>query len=576
MSKGVMMLRSPAFQAGFHRRVTALAVLAAAMLLLLHDTPAAQANHGGNHLTGLGITGAITRGSVKYTFQLIPNPVVFNPNTESYSIRVPSDLQSITFTPTWTGDEIQHVVVRMRPDTEKSLDDTTMVKSISTSGGTLTASPTTENPHPAIRVVDKNGAAQVYYFDLDFVVDSSPTFGDATIQNRTLTAGLETSFSLPKATGGFYPHTTSYWVSEELPKGLSLSQDRVVRGTPESATGGPVTLAYTATDGSGAFAALTFQVTVNPPVTFDAEDLNAYYGRVITYTAGQAAPLTVTLPEATGGTGTLTYELVFNTTETVAAGVPGAGVTLDSSTRILTIDGNSNVNRIALRDTGYAISYRARDENGAKASASSSISVIGPPTLSDIKDQTYTAGRAVSLTLGAASGPWWKMVAPLSYELTPQVDGLAFSGGSNPTLSGTPTIAGVTEMTYTATDGNDVSATKTFTVTVVNGPGVPTAAPASLAAAQVTKRDAAATWDAVTGATAYVVQVIASDGSYPDRPVNSAPDGVALSFFTGGVRGVSIEGLDDGDYKVRVAARNADGVGPWSDEISFTVKVGGI
>ena len=551
----------------------AVALTALAVLFAPGAQPA-QANHGGNHLTGLGITGTITRGDTDYTFQLIPNPVVFNANTESYTIRVPSDLDDITFTPTWAGDEIQHVVIRMRPDTEKSLDDTTMVKSISTSGGTLTASPTSENPHPAIRVVDKNGAAQIYYFDLDFVTDL-PTFGDATIQDETLTAGLETSFGLPKATGGFYPHTTTYSVMD-LPEGLYLSQDRVVRGAPESATSGAVTVTYTATDGSGAFASLTFQVTVAPPVTFDAEDLNTYYGRVITYTAGQAAPLTVTLPEATGGTGTLTYELVFNTAETVAAGVPGAGVHLDSSTRVLTIDGNSNDNRIALRDTGYAITYRARDENGATASASSSISVIGPPTLSNIDDQSYTAGSAVSLTLGAASGPWWKMVAPLSYELTPHVDGLAFSGGSNPTLSGTPTIAGVTAMTYTATDGNDVSTSETFTVTVVNGPDVPTAAPASLAAAQVTGHDAAASWDAVTGATAYVVQVIADGGSYPDRPVNSAPDGVALSFFTGGVSGVSIEGLDDGDYKVRVAARNADGVGPWSTEVSFTVKVGGI
>ena len=316
-------------------------------------------------------------------------------------------------------------------------------------------------------------------------------------------------------------------------------------------------------------------MTVNPPVTFDAEDLNTYYGRVITYTAGQAAPLKVTLPEATGGTGTLTYELVFRKAETVAASEPGAGVHLDPSTRVLTIDGSSNVNRIALRDTGYAISYRARDENGATAAASSSISVIGPPTLSDIADQSYTVGTAVSLALGAATGTWWKMVAPLSYELTGQVDGLAFSGGSNPTLSGTPTIAGVTEMTYTATDGNDVSESKTFTVTVVNGPNAPTAAPASLAATQV-GRQAVATWDAVTGATAYVVQVIASDDSFPDRPVNSTPAGVALSFLVGSVSGVSIEGLDSGDYKVRVAARNADGVGPWSTEVSFTMQVGGI
>ena len=561
------------------RRIPAYGMAAVALLalavLLFHDSQPAQAEHGGNHLTGLGITGTVMRGGETYTFQLIPNPVVFDPNTESYTIRVPSELQTITFTPTWTGDEIRDVLLYMRDDTDKTVEDAGKAKGTTDSGGTLSGSSFPGHPNPAIRVRDKNDAQQFYWFDLEFVTDL-PTFGGAAIPNETLTAGLETSFGLPKATGGFYPHTTTYSATG-LPAGLSLGYDRVVRGAPESATSGAVTVTYTATDGSGASTSLSFDVTVAPPVAFDADDLNTYYGRVITYTAGQAAPLTVTLPEAAGGTGTLTYELVFNTAETVAPSVPGAGVHLDSSTRVLTIDGSSNVNRIALRDTGYAITYRARDENGATASASSSISVIGPPTLSNIADQSYTAGRAVSLTLGAAGGPWWKMVAPLSYDLTPQVDGLVFSGGSDPTLSGTPTVAGVTTMTYTATDGNGVSASRNFTVTVVNGPNAPTDAPASLAASQVGGVDAAASWDAVTGATGYVVQVIASDGSYPDRAVNSAPDGVGLSFIPGGV---GITGIDPGDYKVRVAARNAEGVGPWSSEVSFTVSppapVGGI
>ena len=108
---------------------------------------------------------------------------------------------------------------------------------------------------------------------------------------------------------------------------------------------------------------------------------------------------------------------------------------------------------------------------------------------------------------------------------------------------------------------------------MVNGPDVPTAAPTSLAAAQVTGRDAAAFWESVTGATAYVVQVIADGGSYPDRAVNSAPAGVGLKFIPSGV---GINGIDSGDYKVRVAARNADGVGPWAAGVSFTMQIGGI
>ena len=554
------------------------AALVAIAVLIVHDTPPAQATHGGNgHLSGLTISGTVQRDDETVTVPLLSNPF-FDPHTGRYTVRVPDGLKSITFTPTWTDTAVTEVILVERTNSNYLTSGSSQKGSTTSSSTALTNSSSPSNP--ALSLVTPQGASQrmVYFFNLQ---EESLGFDGATVEDKTYTAGGEISFlglseaekdalRLPKATGAFYNVT---YEATGLPDGLTMGQDRTIRGAPTAATTNPATVTYTATDDTGSSASLTFQVTVNPPVAFDAEDLNTYYGRVITYTAGQAAPLTVTLPEARGGTGTLTYELVFNTAETVAPSIPGAGVNLDPSTRVLTIDGNSNVNRIALRDTGYAISYRARDENGATASAASSISVIGPPTLSNIADQSYTVGTAVSLTLGAASGPWWKMVAPLSYELTPHVDGLVFSGGSDPTLSGTPTVAGATTMTYTATDGNDVSATKTFTVTVVNGPNAPTAAPSSLAAAQVTGVDAAAAWDAVTGATAYVVQVIASDGSYPDKAVNSAPDGVDLSFIPGGV---GINGIDPGDYKVRVAARNADGVGPWSTEVSFTVKVGGI
>ena len=445
----------------FVRRSPLLLLVVALMALavfLVHDTPPAQATHGGNgHLSGLTIRGTIELDDeTTVTVPLHSNPW-FDPHTGSYTIRVPDGLKSITFTPTWTDTAITEVYLFERTDSANRIGaGATLIGTTTTSGASLTNSSSPSNP--ALRLITSQGASSQmrYYFNLQ---EESLGFDGATVEDKTYTAGGEISLlglsedekdalRLPEASGAFYNVT---YAATGLPDGLTLGQDRIIRGAPTAATTNPATVTYKVTDGIGGSASLTFDVTVNPPVAFDADDLNTYYGRVITYTAGQAAPLTVTLPEATGGTGTLTYELVFRNAATVGPSVPGAGVHLDPSTRVLTIDGNSNENRIALRDTGYAISYRARDENGATAAASSSISVIGPPTLSDIADQSYTAGRAVSLTLGAASGPWWKMVAPLSYELTGQVDGLAFSGGSNPTLSGTPTIAGVTAMTYTAT-----------------------------------------------------------------------------------------------------------------------------
>ena len=219
-----------------------------------------------------------------------------------------------------------------------------------------------------VKVVAENGVATKTY-QIKVWQFEPISFGTADIDDMHFTAGAEVPnyssgkyqgrgvvvLALPKVEG----NRSVTYTATGLPAGLSMGQDRIIRGTPEAATTAPVTVTYTASDAdTGTSASLTFQATVNPPVAFAEEDLKTYYGEVITYTAGQAAPLNVTLPEATGGTGTLTYKLLFNSdTDTVEASVPGAGVSLNSSTRVLTIDGNSNVNRIPLKDVGYAITY---------------------------------------------------------------------------------------------------------------------------------------------------------------------------------------------------------------------------
>ncbi len=589
-----------------HRRAAwPLLLLAAALVALAvfvaPGAQPAQATHGSaGHLTGLTITGTVTRAGETVTFDLWPNPL-FDANTASYTIAVPSDLESITFTPTWTDTAITGVTLLERTGSGSDTTGAATKGTANTSGAALTNSSGPLYPTLRLTTTGSPSTRMNHHFNLEF---TSVSFGSATVDDMAFTAGAEVpnfssrqydgrdvlKLALPAATA--FSHNVTYTASG-LPTGLSMGQDRIIRGTPTATTDSPATVTYTAADESGEPASLSFQVTVNPPVAFAEDDLETFFGRIITFTAGQAQPLTVTLPEAAGGTGTLTYELLFNSNpDTVTSDVPGAGVSLDPSTRVLTIDGNSSVNRMALKDVGYAVTYRAKDENGATASADTSISVVGPPTLPEITDKTYTAGAAVSLTLPAATGTWWNMVPALSYRLEPVItvelmndgavsrtveildmEGMSFNTVSR-LLSGTPEFAGSTEMTYTATDGNGVSATKTFTINVVNGPNVPTSAPASLEAGQASSNGtSAATWGSVTGATAYVVQIIADGGSYPDKPVNSAPDGVVLSFRTSQV---IIVAIGAGDYKVRVAARNDDGVGPWSAEVSFTVRVGGV
>ena len=179
-----------------------------------------------------------------------------------------------------------------------------------------------------------------------------------------------------------------------------------------------------------------------------------------TYTEGEAvSPLT--LPEASGGNGTLSYSL--------APTVPG--LTFDTAT-------------LTLSDTptsagSYDMTYQAvdGDDNTTASDAATltfTITVQEPeppdtaPAFTDtVNDQTYTEGEAVSpLTLPEASGG----DGPLSYSLTPTVPGLTFAAAKR-TLSGAPTSAGSFDMTYQVIDGDDNTtasdaATLTFTITV--------------------------------------------------------------------------------------------------------------
>ena len=92
---------------------------------------------------------------------------------------------------------------------------------------------------------------------------------------------------------------------------------------------------------------------------------------------------------------------------------------------------------------------------------------------STIADQTFEVGRTIeALTLPEATGG----TAPYTYALSPIPDGLAFDTTTRE-LNGTPTTLGTTEVTYTAIDATDASASLTFTITVevnldVNGDGI--------------------------------------------------------------------------------------------------------
>ena len=159
-------------------------------------------------------------------------------------------------------------------------------------------------------------------------------FADGTsIADQKYTAGTAISaMELPATVGGV--GDIAYSVSD-LPSGLSFdAATRTISGTPDAATDEPVEVTYTAADGTGASATLTFSITVNATLTFDLVFFGT--GKLVPTAAADGASIpefavgqpvnAFTLPSATGGTEPLTY--------TLSPELP-AGLSFDSATRTI-------------------------------------------------------------------------------------------------------------------------------------------------------------------------------------------------------------------------------------------------
>ena len=118
-----------------------------------------------------------------------------------------------------------------------------------------------------------------------------------TIDDQSAEVGTSFSFTLPAATGGDLPITTS---ADQLPAGLTLTNG-VISGTPTAA--GTTTVIITYTDDDGDEVAADFDIVVSPA---GSAGLSLFDIRVTNATAGVALKGTVTPASAGDGSGTAT------------------------------------------------------------------------------------------------------------------------------------------------------------------------------------------------------------------------------------------------------------------------------
>ena len=265
------------------------------------------------------------------------------------------------------------------------------------------------------------------------------TFGSESIANQLWEVGTAESLTLPEATGG--EGTTTYSLSPTLPDGVTFTAGtRVLAGTPTGRFSS-ATFTYTATNGTESVS-LTFTIAVTAPaITFASTIAHQ------SWEVGTAVSLT--LPTATGGVGTLTY--------TLTGTLPG-GVTFTPGTRVLAGTPTG-------RFSSASFTYTATDAENITHTQTFTIVVTADAIsfASTIANQTWTVGTAVSLTLPTASGG----VGTFTYSLSPTPPaGVTFTAGTR-VLAGTPTAAlSSATFTYTATDTENITQTQTFTIVV--------------------------------------------------------------------------------------------------------------
>ena len=229
---------------------------------------------------------------------------------------------------------------------------------------------------------DYNGDQAKLEFTIAVETDREATFGDQTIGPQTYVQHAAIRpLMLPQADG----NGVLTYVLSDTPAGLTFDPaTRVLSGTP-TALQSPRLYVYTATDYNGDQAKLEFTIAVEADVAPGFGDQTISNQTYLQQEAIRA----LTLPEATGGNGDLTYAL---SPERLPA-----GLTFDPATRVL-----SGVPTEATRPRTYE--YTATDADMGEpdvARLTFTIEVVSAADRAMLKDGLAAQGRAL---LSSATG----------------------------------------------------------------------------------------------------------------------------------------------------------------------------
>ena len=267
---------------------------------------------------------------------------------------------------------------------------------------------------------DRDGDTASLSFYITVVANKTPTFGTATISDKSWTHNkIISSFRLPAATGG--DGNLRYSLNRALPSGVTRS-NFTVYGTP-NALKANTKYTWTATDRDGDTASLSFYIAVvaNKTPTFGTVTISNK-----SWTHNKAIS-SFALPAATGGDGRIRYSL--------NPALP-SGVTRSN----FTVRGTPNALKASTEYT-----WTATDADGDKASRTFNIKVL--PQVSIAAGPSITEGANATFTLTASAAP------PSNLAVSVSVSQSSFISGTPPKSVTIP--ANGTSATLTVATEND-------------------------------------------------------------------------------------------------------------------------
>ncbi len=276
--------------------------------------------------------------------------------------------------------------------------------------------------------------------------------------NQTATVGVPFSYTVNAFTDSETPNSLTYTASIDPANGLSFdANSRVISGTPSMS--GVSTVTVTATDPGSLTASTSFTITVNPAAGTPPP----------TGTFSITGVTTLSCETISAGQRRVTYNPRY-------AGLDGTPVSFSVVNEMLPTT-NPGPYTLDLYTDNPVITLSAT-QSGANTlfaynwlSACSSSTGNTPPTVANpVAPQSATVGVAYTLSL---ANVFTDAETPNSLVLsvTGLPAGLNFVAPS--TISGTPSMSGVSTVTVTATDPGSMSASTSFTITVNPAAGTP-------------------------------------------------------------------------------------------------------